>query len=235
MTLTQRLSLIWRRFSPLEERLLATIRDVLPPDARPVFDAQVGAITHVQRLPDWTEIDYYPRKLGKVDWSNVPRFPLTGEFPLARVHFGARGRRYRATLSCIDSHIFDFGITPSPKSVAFADWDSAPNAELLADPLRAGRAGWAEAIPDAWRHVLETMAPEAETTGWTFHDAHTARRITLNEGEFLVLAERAGDEFIFQRTEPPSTFMFFLASHDGTPEVVSGSIGELLKRPMRNA
>src|SRR3989338_8326266 len=49
MTLTQRLSLIWRRFSPLEERLLATVRGVLPPDARPILDAQVSAITHVQR------------------------------------------------------------------------------------------------------------------------------------------------------------------------------------------
>src|SRR3989338_1807215 len=102
MTLTQRLSLIWRRFSPLEERLLATVRGVLPPDARPILDAQVSAITHVQRLPGWTEIDYYRRRFGKVDWSKVRRFPLTGEFPLARVRFAVRGRRYRATLSCVD-------------------------------------------------------------------------------------------------------------------------------------
>jgi hypothetical protein len=51
MTFTQRLSLLWRRFSPLEERLFATVRNVLPLQATPTFDAQVAEITHVQRLP----------------------------------------------------------------------------------------------------------------------------------------------------------------------------------------
>ena len=154
---------------------------------------------------------------------------------MARVRFAVRGRRYRATLSCVDGHMFDFGITPSPKSVAFSDWDSAPDAELLSDQLSTQHIGRVEAIPDAWRDLLRTMAPKAATTGWTLYDATTARRITLDDGEFVVLAERDGDEFIMQRTEPPSTSMFWLASHDGTPEVVRGNIDELLQRPRRNA
>jgi hypothetical protein len=83
----QRISLLWRRFSPLEERLLPTVRGTLPPDALPTFDGQVAAINHVQRLPEWTEIDFYHRRLGKIDWSDVPMFPRTGEFPLADVRF----------------------------------------------------------------------------------------------------------------------------------------------------
>jgi hypothetical protein len=235
MTHTQRLTLLWRRFSPLEERLFATVRSILSPEAVPIFDAQVGAITHVQRLPLWTEIDYYPRRFGRVDWAKVPRFPLTGEFPLARVRFAVRGRRYRATLSCVEGHIFDFGITPSPKSVAFSDWDSAPTVELLVNPLSSGYIAGQEPVPGTWRDALRTMASQAQAMGWTLHDARTAKRITLHEGEFLVLAERGGDEFLLHRTEPPSDVIFQLASHDGTPEVVEGDIGDLLQRPRRNA
>ena len=80
----------------------------------------------------------HARRAGRVDWSRVPLFPRGGEFPLARVWFVVRGRRYRATLSCVEGHIFDFGITPSPQGVAFAEWDSAPTTELLGDPLSTG-------------------------------------------------------------------------------------------------
>jgi hypothetical protein len=106
MTFTQRLSLLWRRFSPLEERLFATVRNVLPLQATPIFE---------------------------------------------------------------------------------------------------------------------------------LHEANTAIHITLHEGEFLVLAERAGEEFILHRTEPPSDVMFHLASPDASPEAVRGEIGDILLSPRRNA
>ena len=127
MTILQRLSLIWRRFSPLEERLIAAVREVLPPQARGVFDAQIAGITLVQRLPPrWSEISFYRQRHGKVDWSDLPAFPRTGEFRLAEVQFSVEGRRYKATLTSIGGHIFDFTVIPSAKAVAFADWDGAP-------------------------------------------------------------------------------------------------------------
>jgi hypothetical protein len=235
MAITRRLRLLWRRFSPLEERLFAAVRSVLPRPAVATFAAQVGAITHVQRLPGWTEIDYYARRAGRVDWSRVPLFPRGGEFPLARVWFVVRGRRYRVTLSCVEGHIFDFGITPSPQGVAFADWDSAPTTELLGDPLSTGDIAARERMPTAWEEALRTVRAQADAAGWTLHDARVANRVTLHEGEFLVLAERDGDEFVLHRTEPPSEVMFHLTSHDGTPEPMRGEVGDILSRPRRDA
>jgi hypothetical protein len=136
MTIAQRLSLMWRRFSPLEERLLAAVRAALPAEAQAVFDAQIGGITLVQRLPPhWAEISFYRRRHGKVDWSEVPAFPRTSEFGLAEVQFSVGGQRYKATLTCINGHIFDFMVIPSPKAISFADWDAAPSARLLSNPL----------------------------------------------------------------------------------------------------
>jgi hypothetical protein len=224
MTATQRLSLLWRRFSPLEERLLAAVREVLPPQAHPTFDAQVAGITLVQRLPHWTEISFYRRQHGKVDWSSIPTFPRTGEFPLAEVRFSAEGRPYKATLASIDGHIFDFTVTPSPKAVAFAVWDATPSSRLLSDPLIAESARAPERMPVEWSEFLARRPERPHPDDWTFHDADTAYRTTLDEGEFLVLAERGGDEFVMHRIEPPASSLFYLASHDATPQPINGAI-----------
>lgn len=231
MTLVQRLRLRWRRFSPLEERLFAAARGVLPAAAVPVFDAQVGAITHAQRLPGWTEIDYYARRLGRVDWRDVPAFARRDEFALARVRFAVQGRRYRAVLHCVAGHVFDLGITPSPERVAFADWDAGSDAELLSDPMARDGVVVVPDLPGAWRAAVAEVGGQAAAAGWTLHDAATATRVTLDEGEFLVLAEREGDEFVLHRLEPPSEVVFRLASHEGVPEPVRGALGDVLRRP----
>jgi hypothetical protein len=232
VTAAQRLSLLWRRFSPLEERLIATVRDVLPAEATPAFDAQIAAITLVQRHPHWTEIAFYRRRWGKVDWSGVPMFRHTGEYRLAEVRFAAGRRRYRATLTCIGGHIFDFAITPSPRSIAFAAWDGPPTARLLSDPLAPVSARATEPMPDTWRELL---APGRlpDTGDWTFHDSRTAYRVTLDEAEFLVLAERDGDEFVLHRIEPSSSSLWHLASHDGVPEPIRGDVIAVLRADPR--
>jgi len=117
------LSLFWKRFTPLEEQLLSEVRKVIPVEGQPVFDAQVRAINHVQRMPlSWGEIDFYCRP----NWTRVPIFPCTDEFRLAQVKFRIAGRAYKATLSCINGHIFDFAITPGPRNVAFEPWEEGP-------------------------------------------------------------------------------------------------------------
>lgn len=130
----------------------------------------------------------------------------------------------------------DAEVAESPQSIAFAEWDAEPTAELLVDPLTTGDIASPERAPDAWDDFLRAARRQAAAAGWTFHDANTARGITLHEGEFLVLAERDGDEFVLQRTDPPSEELFQLTSHDGAPRPVGGGeIADILRRPRRQA
>ncbi|MBK7997526.1 MAG: hypothetical protein IPK15_02025 [Verrucomicrobia bacterium] len=226
MTIAQRISLTWRRFSPLEERLIAAVREVLPSQAQVIFDAQIAGITLVQRHPN--EICFYRRVSGKVDWSGVPTFPHTGEFRLAEVRFGVGGQRFKATLTSIGGHVFDFTITPSPKAIAFADWDRAPSTSLLSDPLTPHSAREPQPIPNSWREFL--AHDRALAHDWTLHDSDTAFSTAFADGEFLVLAERAGDQFVLHRIEPPASTLFYLDSNDGTPEPINGDIPEIFRR-----
>jgi len=235
MTIAQRFSLMWRRFSPLEERLIAAVRAVLPPQAQTIFDAQISGITLVQRLPPhWAEISFYRRHHGKVDWSDVPAFPRTGEFRLAEVQFSVGGRRHKATLTSISGHIFDFTVIPSPKAIAFAVWDAAPSARILSDPLIRDSARERQPIPSLWQDFLARH--RAFAGDWTLHDSETAYSTAFADGEFLVLAEREGDQFVLHRIEPPASTLFYLDSHDGTPEPIKGDILDVFRQPdNRNA
>jgi len=153
-------------------------------------------------------------------------FPRTGEFRFAKVRFTVERRPYKATLTCIGGHIFDFAIAPSPKVTAFAEWDTGVSARMLFDPLTVDSGRPPEPIPALWREFITRRPPPS---GWTFHDAGTAYRTTFDEGEFLVLAEREGDEFILHRIEPAASILFYMKSHDGTPGSIGGTIDDIFR------
>ena len=225
----ERLTLLWRRFSPLEERLLSAAREVLPPEAQAIFDAQVDAITHVQRSPpSWTEICFYRLRRGKTDWSSVPMFPCTDEFRLAEVGFRSTGRRFKAALTSIGGHICDFATTPGPKAAAFAAWESDPAVVLLANPLRSSTGTRVpEPLPTFWQQIL-AADPGQWACGWVLHDAETAYRLTLDCGVHLVLAEREGEQFLLQRIDPEDAEPYYLDQHDSAPERLTGGVESLL-------
>ena len=223
------LSFLWRRFTPLEKRLLSAVRSILPGDAQPTYDAQVAAVTRVQRLPPaWSEIDFYCLQHGKVDWNPVPTFPCTDEFRLAEVRFRAAGTSYRTVLSCVAGHVFELATIPGPKSVAFTPWEAEPNVALLGDPQRpaTGRRESVTPAPD-WRQFLERH-PGSPPHHWVLHDAATAYRVTLPDAEYLVLAERGGEEFVLQRLYPPADGLFHLHGSDGIPERLTRDLHEAL-------
>ena len=229
------LKLWFRRFSPLEDQLLAAVRAILPAAAQSTYDTQVRAITRVQRHPSWTEIIFYRIKKGKVDWSDVPSFPRSDEFYLAEIKFSVHGKRYKATLSSIAGHIAIFSIVPRPKEITFERWDGPPATRILDDPLRAptGRKP-GETISSTWR---EFLAEKSESAGedWILYDETTTYRVPTDAGECVVLAERNGDEFVLQDmpAEPEAgepERLLYLASHDGTPVPIRGTLKEFMKR-----
>ena len=223
------LRLFWQRYSPMEVRLLAEVRRVLPPAAQEPFDAQVAAVTRVQRSPpSWSEISLYRLKGGVVDWSGVPLFPCTDEFRLAEVRFAAGGRRFAATLTTIGGHVFDFTTVPGPRAAAFVAWDGEPRATLLGDPLRAPSGNREEApLPHAWEASLASAASYGD---WRVHDRASAYRVVVGDGEYLVLAERGGDEFILHRIQPASDLLFYVPAHDGVPTPLREGPQALMRR-----
>ena len=154
-------------------------------------------------------------------------FPCTDELRLAEVRFRVGGVPYRAVLSSVGGHIFDLAIIPRPKEIAFAQWDSdAIEVNLLADPLRQPTGlRISEVLPPAWGAFLASGKP---TGNWSLHDETTAYRVTLDDGEYLVLAERQGDEFLLHRVEPLAHQLFVYQLRDRTLRSVEGDPSEVI-------
>lgn len=233
MMVLNALKLLFRRFSPLEERLLGAIRTLLPPAARPTYDAQVLGVTRMQRHPRWTEIIFYRIRKRTVDWTDVPSFPCAEEFRLAEVRFSARGKNYKATLTCVGGHIAILTVAPSPKQVAFEPWDGEPTVQILNDPLSPTAIHrQTNSVLPAWRKFL-LEHPGKTSEGWILYDEITAYRVPSDDGEWLVVAVRNGDEFILQELEAERETvgkLLYLSSHDGKPEPISGDLAEFVKR-----
>jgi hypothetical protein len=225
----QRLALLWKRFTPLEEQLFAQIRTVLPDSMQLIFDAQVAAISRVQRLPPtWNEIDYFCRRNGRDGWSLVPPFPCTDEFRLAEVVFHVEGTRYRAALTSIQGHIFDFAIVPGPRRVAFAEWTEPARVTLLGDPRRAPTGHKEpEMLPPVWEDFLRRHQGEP-SADWALYDATTSYRVAFRDAEYLTLAERDGPQFLLYRVGPGGRGFFCLRDPDGVPEQFLGDLDELI-------
>jgi hypothetical protein len=94
--------------------------------------------------------------------------------------------------------------------------------------MRSDSASEPQPIPDPWREFLERQ--QARRLGdWTIHDSQTAFRTTFTDGEFVVLAEREGDQFVLHRIDPPASTLFYLDSHDGTPEPLKRELEDVFR------
>lgn len=112
MTLFQRLSLLWKRLTPLEEQLSAAIRMELPQPAVPTFDAQVASIAGINRSPHRNEIILH-LKMGS------PSFPCIDEIYLAEVCFTVGNRTFKASSVASKDEFLISIFTPTHSSSLF--------------------------------------------------------------------------------------------------------------------
>ena len=221
----QQLSLLWKRYTPLEEQLFAAVHAALPEPARLIYDAHVAAIAKVQRILQWNEIDFYLKDKGR----GLPLFPCKDEINIAEVRFSAKRQMYRATLGCVAGRVFDFHIHPAPKDIAFSRWDAPPTVMLLDDPLRlSADSKLAAIILPQWRTYLDAHGSDCPPN-WTLYDEHSAHRAALEQGEFLLLAESWEGERILQRLDPACGKLYYLKTHDGIPEPLDEELTSIIK------
>ena len=97
------------------------------------------------------------------------------------------------------------------------------------DPLRAPTGLRSETLPPAW-HELLGLARLGNHAGlrWTLYNEREAYRVALIDGEYLVVAECEGAEYLLYRLDPQADQLFYLESHDGVPKLFQGNVAALL-------
>lgn len=222
----KRLTLFWKRFTPLEAKILSEVQLALSQECGHIFKAQIAAINLVQRHIDWSEVLFYRKKGKRIDWSDILSFPIKKNLRLAKVDFYIDHQSYQATVNCIFGHILSLTFSPAEKPIAFREWDGKCNVELLEDPMDQSAAIGAETIPRKWARFLDENR-QNDYPGWQLYDSTQARRISVHGNEMLVLAEGEGDQFIVCFADQPDSDIYEV-SHEDWQKTIITSIRDYL-------
>jgi hypothetical protein len=131
--LIRRLTLLWRTFTPVERAILDAVAEAMPPSSRALIRRQIESINFVQRLLDWTAVNLYCRRRGKIAWSAEACFVNDGELELASADYKVSGKNFRTTIWRVGGHIFSLVTRPSIKPYGFEE-PTDMTVEIVGDP-----------------------------------------------------------------------------------------------------
>jgi hypothetical protein len=107
------------KWTPWEENLLTALTETLGHKHRDTLRKQIEAVSKVQRILGWAEIDLYVMRGRRVCWDDVPKFFDDREFTLARASTVVNGTRIQSELSCVGGHFFSIESNAPIKPLAF--------------------------------------------------------------------------------------------------------------------
>ena len=126
-----------RRYTQLEQSVLEAVRSRLPDSAAGLFQQQIDAVNHIQRILDWEEIDLYVMRFPKrVRWPEAILFPNRSEFRLARVSCVAAGNTFELDVHAVSGHVFSIESESGLKQHSHSEQISVKSVEMIADPMR---------------------------------------------------------------------------------------------------
>lgn len=205
----QRLSLIWKTFTPLEEKILSEIEKLLSSEAKNKFQKQWKGINYVQRLLDWTEINFYVRKAGKVQWDANILFANTKDLNLAVVEYRIKNKLFRSTLHAVNGHIFSLVSRPGIKDYAWGTIEMITKTKLLNDPEKiATGTRQFNHLPSAYLEWLEKQGA-VQMNGWQIFNKNEIYLVSLKSGDYVLLADRQGNEYLLAKAEGTDNNIYY--------------------------
>lgn len=228
-TIFRRLTLLWRTFTPVEEAILEAVADSIPPEAEPKIRRQIQSINRVQRILDWTEINLYSARRGKVTWPDESLFDNQGEFELAKLRFSAAGREFESSLWCVGGHVFSLIIRPSIKPFCFEIPDCL-TVELVGDPTSSGPRSveLTAYLPESYLSFANEVSTDEPINGWLVRRPSETHQVHFAAGDFIVLAERDRSEWLLAKKDTAISSIFRCLC-DKDPEPMKGDFATAIQ------
>ena len=225
----KRCSLLWRTFTPVEERLLGEISNALPEHIRQVYRKQIQSINKVQRYLDWTEINFYHLRKGRPDWGSVQQFRRTDEFTLASVGYRTKGIDFKTTLKGVSGHIFSLVTRPSIKQYSFEKIETIHYVRIHDDPtfLSSKEIPTRDKLPPEYLEHIEKEGAD-NIRGWNILEPSKVYQISLSADDFLILAERQGAEYLMTRDNLCDQGIYYASVVEGKIYKEEGPLTEIM-------
>lgn len=229
LSIVQRMSLVWRRYTPTESSLIEAVLSVLGPDSQALARQQYASVNRVQRLLDWTEVSFFAARWGKVHWPVDSLFPNRGEFELATFAFSVDTTAFQGSLWCVSGHIFSLVVRPSIKLAAFGNLSDI-QVKLVGNPMSSGLSHpqLASFLPASYLAFCEGCIEDA-VADWRVAKPEEVHLVHLAAGNFVFLAQRDADFLLANGTAPSNRIYFSAGGEEPVP--VSDSFGDAMAHP----
>jgi hypothetical protein len=217
----RRVTLLWRTYSPVEQSILNAVALALPPDQQDKIQRQIASVNRVQRILDWTEINLYCARRGKVAWPIDALFKNEGEFELAKVSYSTGGATFETIVWCVGGHVFSLVTRPSIKSHCFGAASNLVVA-IIGDTDAVGpkHLDLAKYLPESYVSFVENQSLDAPVNGWLVSPPDDTHLVHFAGGDFVVLAERDRSEWLLA-AKITGTNQICHCTTDGNPENLS--------------
>ena len=227
-------SLLWRRFTPLEEFLLGILQRELPEKPRRINQRRIDLINRVSRCLKWTEIMFYQMRDGKPVRDEEAMFPCRSheEIILAEIKFSpARiSKVYKSEIYGVSGHMFSIVTRPSPKPISFCREYTLKSVKLVDDPM-------VEFPPTLLERLRKRLPPDYDdlagqsVSRWRVFDPSDIYQVPLENANYILLAESedGSAEYLGVRVSGKSNEVYYLP-HEGRPEKVATNLRKAIER-----
>jgi len=188
----KRISLLWRRFTPLEEFLLGVLQRELPEEARRINQRRIDLINCVRRPLKWNEIMFHQMHDGRPVRDEAGMFPCRSaeDIILAQIKFSpARAQKvYTSEIVAVSGHMFSIDTHPSPKRIAFCREYILKSVKLIDDPM-------VECPPTLLERLRKRLPPDYDRLAgqtlsrWHVFGPSDIYRVPLENANYLLLAQ----------------------------------------------
>jgi len=228
----KKISLLWRRFTPLEEFLLEVLQRELPEEPRRINQRRIDLINCVRRPLKWTEIMFFQLHDGKPVRDEGDMFPCRSqeEIILAQIRFMPERsqRSYTSEIIAVSGYMFSIDTHPSPKRIAFCREYILKGVKLVDDPM-------VECPPTLLERLRKRLPPDydalagQELSGWYVFGPSEIYRVPLENAHYLLLAqsENGTADFLGVRASGNSKDVYYLP-HDDEPRKSARTIKEAI-------
>ena len=221
MDLIQRISLIWKRLTPLEEFLLKEFLNQTYPEAKRVTELQINSITKTSRYLKWNEILFYRKKIDGIE-----RYPNLQEIVLVKIIFRPKGnkKKWIARIYSVQGYLFSIHINPSPKKISFMKDYELIALTLVDNPMNPMDYSYLEKLYK--RLPVELVQLEGQVVNnWIIFRKEEVYGISFDTGELFCVAER-NDEYLCISIENERNKFYYLESHESEPKAVERDVIE---------
>ena len=225
------------KLTALESQVLAAVSAGLSLTAREVFNKQIGLINIVQRHADGKEANFYPMRRGKSDHDAHFLFPLRREAQLATVELlGAR-----AAVWLVGGWVFSIEFSMPPRRILEAGVkvikvvvlhgpmvavteETTSEAERREEVLATIRSK----LPDEYLE-LASKGKGISINDWTVSGVQDIRKIVQRDGNYYLLAEKAGMGAIGVQEDESSGQLYYLDYGDDQGERITVGLRKFLE------